>query len=105
MEELMPGSFATTKQVPTSAGSMNEILQWLLQDQAGEVIMMAPPDREVERSVGATPLLERWYSPAQLGPRRLPQTLLELFSTISRHPEPGNYPRDVWWEIGPDGTN
>jgi len=84
---------------------MNDILQWLLRDQAGEAIILIPPDREMERSVGATSLLERWYSPDQLGPRRLPRPLLELFSAMSQHPEPSKYPRDVWWEIGPGGTN
>lgn len=83
----------------------NDDFEALLRDQGKEFIRVVPPGREVERSAGATSLLERWFSPHQLRPTGLPAPLLDLFSVISRHPPAEKFPHDVWWEIGPDGTN
>jgi DNA-binding CsgD family transcriptional regulator len=82
----------------------NDILEWLLRAGMGEAIIMIPPDREEERSAGATALLEKYFSTHDRRSGGLPRPLLELFARMSRHPEPGRYPRDIWWGIG-DGQN
>jgi len=74
-------------------------LQWLFSAYLAEVVILTPPDREEERSFGATAMLEKWFARSDCDGGGLPRSLLRLFHVVSRHPSPRKFPRDVWWGV------
>jgi DNA-binding CsgD family transcriptional regulator len=77
------------------------LLEWLFHHYRGaEVVVLIPPAREIMRTEGAIPLLEKWFPPHEQRHGNLPAPLLEQFARVCALSEQGTPPLDVWWDVG-----
>jgi Bacterial regulatory proteins, luxR family len=53
------------------------VLETLLGSENEAVVVVQPPGRELDRTAGATALLDAWFAPVERSPGALPQVLLD----------------------------
>lgn len=67
-----------------AVAARRDMLEALSRQQGTACLVVAPPSTEVMRTSEATALLERWFSPSELGPSGLPLELAEQLEWLVR---------------------
>jgi DNA-binding CsgD family transcriptional regulator len=72
----------------SAAADRGAALEAHMLDQGASMVLVAPPGVEVDRTAGATRLIERWFTPSEWRAGRLPDPIVAALAEVARS-EPG----------------
>jgi DNA-binding CsgD family transcriptional regulator len=87
-------------QLYASADAGNQLLETLCQRRGAERLVLLPPSSEQLRTEGVTALLDKWFTPAELGTSGLPREWVERLRWLVRQDEDVRLGWDTWVRPG-----